>query len=419
MADVFPFIVGSGRSGTTLLRALLDAHPELAIPPESYFVVSLARRSERYQVDGRFDVEALAADVTAHPRFERWGLPGQELRDKLVSAGADGYPAAIRAVYQAYADHRGKPRYGDKTPKYVKDIARLAELFPESRFVHIVRDGRDVVLSFKDLGWGPDSAIESALRWRNWVELGRDAARDIDRERYLEIRYEDLAADPAQVLRQVCEFIALPFSEQMFEYTERADEIIGANYYPEGHGRIRLPPTSGLRDWRTQMDREDLVKFELVAGDLLDRLGYERAVPKATAKRRREADDEQLEGAPAEVDAGADVELDPELGAVIEEMNFLRRRAHKLYRRTRRFSRERDRLARVRAKEQRIGAREKRRLERSLEKSERKRRTAVRRRKKVERTLAGLEATRWWRTRLRLKRMTRPFSAMRARQRLR
>ena len=98
-------------------------------------------------------------------------------------------------VYAAYAAHQNKPRYADKTPKYVKDMARLTNLFPEARFVHIVRDGRDVVLSFQSLTWGPDAAIEAALRWRNWVELGRAAARDSGEDKYMEVRYEELAAD--------------------------------------------------------------------------------------------------------------------------------------------------------------------------------------------------------------------------------
>jgi hypothetical protein len=204
----------------------------------------------------------------------------------------------------------------------------------------------------------------------------------------------------------------------MFEYVQRADEIIDANYFPEGHSRIRMPPTKGLRDWRTEMEREDLVRFELVAGDLLDRLGYERAVPKASAKRRRESDDEQVEGAPvaAAEDAGQDVDLDPELAAVIEEMNFLRKRVRRLTGRSRKFAKQRDRNTRRLTGELR---RTRKRAARQLEKAERRRKTQIRRRKKVEATLRGLESTRWWRFRLRLKRLTRPFTTLRARRRLR
>jgi hypothetical protein len=412
VTDVFPFIVGSGRSGTTLLRALLDAHPQLAIPPESYFIVTLARRADRYETEGGFDAAMFCDDVAGHQRFARWGLPEQAMRDAVAAAAPADFPAAIRAVFGAYAAQQNKPRYADKTPKYVKDMARLTDLFPEARFVHIVRDGRDVVLSFQSLTWGPDAAIEAALRWRNWVELGQAVGNELGQDKYMEVRYEELVADAPAVLQDVCSFLSLDYSDQMLSYTEHADQIIEANYFPEGHSRIRMPPTKGLRDWRTEMSQEDLVKFELVAGDLLGRLGYERAVPDATAKRRRESDDEQVEGAPET----AEIELDPELAVVIDEMNFLRKRVRRLSKRSRKFARQRDRNTRRLTGELR---RANKRHARQLEKAERRRKTAVRRRKKVERTLQGLEETRWWRFRLRMKRITRPFTSFRARQKLR
>ncbi|MBA2763633.1 MAG: sulfotransferase [Thermoleophilaceae bacterium] len=418
MSEVFPFIVGSGRSGTTLLRALLDAHPQLAVPPESYFVVTLARKAETYSKPDGFDRQAFVEDVIAHPRFTRWGLPSEAARAALEAAAPADYPAAVRALYGAYAAAQGKSRYADKTPKYVKDIPRLSSLFPEARFVHIIRDGRDVALSFKDLTWGPNGPIEAALRWRGWVELGRAAGRDLGEGRYLEVSYEDLAADPEPVLRRICDFLELEFSEQMFRYVDKAEEIIGANYYPEGHARIRMPPTKGLRDWREHMDRADLIKFELVAGDLLDELEYERGVPEATLERRRENDDAQVEGE-LPITAAEGVDLDSDLLATIDEMNYLRKRTRRLEYRTRKFGKQRDRYLRERDTRQRRLERAERVHARQLEKLERRRKTAVRRRKKVERTLRGLEETRWWRTRLRLKRWTRPFTSLRARNKLR
>jgi hypothetical protein len=283
-----------------------------------------------------------------------------------------------------------------------------------------------VVLSFSELDWGPTSAIEGALRWRNWVEAGREAGKELGSERYKEIRYEDLVADPERVLRGLCAFLALDYEGSMFDYVERAEEIIAPNYYPEGHARIRLPPTAGLRDWRTQMKREDLVKFELVAGDVLEELGYERAVPAASAKRPRESDDEQVEGAPA-IETGQDVELGDELPALIEEMNFLRKRVHRLSYRSRRAIAQRERaerrgerkLATATRRHESELRRHDRRAERKIANLERRRQTAVRRRKKVERTLRGLEETRWWQFRLRMRRLFAPLDAVRARRRLR
>ena len=145
--DVFPFLVGFTRSGTTLLRAMVDSHPQLAVPPESQFVPELARRRGTYERPDGFDIERFTNDLTAHMRFIRWGLPASELRAALTELQPDDYPAAIRCVFAAWARSKGKPRYGDKTPNNLDDLELLAALFPEARFVHIVRDGRDVAVA--------------------------------------------------------------------------------------------------------------------------------------------------------------------------------------------------------------------------------------------------------------------------------
>lgn len=306
MPEPFPFIVGSNRSGTTLLRALLDSHPRLAVPPESYFVVSLARERERYEAGAGFDADRFASDLAGHRRFERWAVPEAELRQALDQAAPRTYPEAIRTVYALYAGRRGKPRFADKTPKYVSDIGQLASLFPESRFVHIIRDGRDTVLSYMDLEWGPSTVVEAAHRWRSLVSSGREQGRELGAERYLELRYEELVADPEAALRPVCEFIALDFDTAMFDYVDRAEEIVAPNFHPDAHERIFLPPTQRLRDWRSEMSPEDRGRFDLVAGELLTELGYER------------------DGAPVDVDLRADV------AKLLDEIAQLRERNERL-----------------------------------------------------------------------------------------
>ncbi len=193
----FPFFVGCGRSGTTLVRALVDAHPDMAIPPESHFVVAEAPRR-----GAAFDPAGFVAALAASDRFALWGLD----RDAVAAAVATapgGYPAAVRAVFGLWADRAGKPRYGDKTPGYVVHVPVIAGLFPEAVIVHVIRDGRDVAASFVELGWAA-SAEEAARHWALRVRRGRRAGRELAAGRYHELRYEDLVADPEAALRAVC-----------------------------------------------------------------------------------------------------------------------------------------------------------------------------------------------------------------------
>jgi hypothetical protein len=169
-----------------------------------------------------------------------------------------------------------KTRWGDKTPGYVRHIRALADLLPEAHFVHLIRDGRDVALSWLDVPFGPKSITEAAMRWRKDVRVGRRAGRRHAAGRYMEVRYENLVSRPEKVLRRICDFVDLTYERKMIDYTSRAEAVIQATLEPESHQRLRRPPTPGLRDWRREMPEDDVRDFRAVAGDMLEKLGYDR-----------------------------------------------------------------------------------------------------------------------------------------------
>ena len=271
----FPFIVARGRSGTTLLRAILDSHPDLAIPGESHFAVSLAMRRSEFERGGAFDVETFVRVLLRHWGFRRWEIPEDQVRAAFAETPPADVAAALRLAFAVYASSRGKPRYGDKTPGFVLHVKLLAELFPESRFVHLIRDGRNVALSYLDTDFGVATLTDAAIFWDRFVREGREAGRALAPGRYLEVRYEDLIADLERTIRRVCQHIDLPFDPSMLRYFERAGDLDGLSH-EEHHRNILLPPTR-LRDWRDQMTPADVALFEALAGDLLTDLGYERA----------------------------------------------------------------------------------------------------------------------------------------------
>ncbi len=163
----------------------------------------------------------------------------------------------------------------------------MARLFPEAVFIHLIRDGRDVASSFLELGWA-DRIEEAALHWRLRVRRGRRAGRALPAGRYHELRYEDLVADPAPQLRDLCAAIGLPFSPAMLDPSDRAGAVIRTTRHPVYHQRLAIPPTPGLRNWRVELSEQDVARFELLAGDTLAELGYERAGVRASATTRRE-----------------------------------------------------------------------------------------------------------------------------------
>jgi hypothetical protein len=274
----FPFFVGCGRSGTTLVRAMFDSHPEMAIPHESHFIVPLARGRSRYERPEGFATETFVADLVQHPWFSRWGLAEDEVRESLRSNPPADCPEAIRRLFTLYARRRSKPRYADKTPGYVNHLSLLAAFLPEARFVHVIRDGREVALSLLEMEWGPTSFRDAAFYWKERVERGRRTGGRLGSERYREVRYEELVRDPEARLRELCAFVGVPFDSTMLRYHDRAEDVVTAAEFPHRHRRLFLPPTEGLRDWRRQMSLEELARFEAVAGGLLSELGYERGL---------------------------------------------------------------------------------------------------------------------------------------------
>jgi hypothetical protein len=276
----FPFIVARGRSGTTLLRAMLDTHPDMAIPNESHFVVQLARRRSRYETASGFQVRRFTSDLLDHWAFKRWGLPADDVIAAYEVAPPTDCASAIRTLYAAYANHHGKSRYGDKTPSYVMNIDLLAAMFAEARFVHLIRDGRNVAMSYLDADFGSKTLGQAALYWGRFVRAGRAAGARLGSTRYLEVRYEDLVEQPERVLGEVCAFVGLTYDPSMLRYYERAGSLDSQTALTSHHPNLFKPPTAGMRDWRRDLPPHKVAVFEALAGDLLDELGYERATPR-------------------------------------------------------------------------------------------------------------------------------------------
>lgn len=285
----FLFVIGCRRSGTTLLGTIFDSHSRMAMAHEARFVASCGHHLQRYQAGGRFDVSRLVSDLSGEPGLRRLGLDPAELHELLAVPPVGNYSDAVRRIFATYASRRDKARYGDKMPGYVLHVALLARLFPEARFIHIIRDGRDVALSLTDLWFARQGVGEAALFWRRRVRAGRTAGRRLDPSRYREVRYEDLIADPQSVVADLCAFADLAFEPGMLEFFERGDEVVARTGKPQLHQGLLLPPTSGLRDWSSQMGEDDLVMFESLAGDLLSELGYHRARPNGSPGVRMRA----------------------------------------------------------------------------------------------------------------------------------
>ena len=259
MRPPFPFIVGVPRSGTTLLRQMLDAHPDLSIPTETGFLPDARRILAAGMADGR---EAFYRIVTLSPAWSGFHLEAEEFDAALAAIEPFDLGEGVRAFYRLCAARFGKPRWGDRTPAYGSHLDAIQAVLPEARFIQVIRDGRDSALAVTGLWFAPDGEIEAlAADWRARILKTRMLAKGC--AHYLEVRYERLITDPPSELRRVCEFIDLPYDSSMERFHERQD--------PES----RPPDPSGVERWKRDMGADMRGRFEAVAGDLLAELGYE------------------------------------------------------------------------------------------------------------------------------------------------
>jgi hypothetical protein len=161
-------------------------------------------------------------------------------------------------------------------------------LFPGSRFVHLVRDGRDVALSYAKVPFGPKTVAKAASLWAKRVLLGVAEGRALGDDRYKEFRYEDLVENAEGMTRTLCTFLGIGFVPEMMEYTEKAPDFVlekAKTYNP----KVLQKPSKNSRSWETEMLARHEEVFEAVAGDVLDLFGYPRRYPTPSARAKASA----------------------------------------------------------------------------------------------------------------------------------
>lgn len=270
------FIVGVERSGTTLLRLMLNEHSGLHVPRESWFLPALMdtlppdRPLSTQEVEEAFDI------IRSHERWVDWKISDERLGQRLRSLMEPTLAEVVDAVFRLSSEREESVQWGDKTPAYVREMDRLQRLFPRAQFIHVIRDARDVCLSLSKVGWHGSMFKDWARHWSEAVEAGITSGRWLGREQYMEVQYEHLVRHSADELRRICEFLGVPFESGMLRYHETATRII-APWERHLHRRTSQPPDSGkVEKWRTELSRLQVLSVEAMAAGTMRKLGQER-----------------------------------------------------------------------------------------------------------------------------------------------
>lgn len=273
------FVLGCARSGTSLLSRMIDAHPRIAIPYESHLYNTFYPWLRYYgDLSRRPAQERLLRDIFNTDVFRDWD-PQPDLERTLTAIRRPDFHGVVDAILRTWAQGRGKARWGEKTPGHAFWWPQLLQGFPNLQLVHIVRDGRDVAVSWKRARFGPKHTLLLARQWQEYLQVIESFRAALPQDAFFQVRYEDLLADPEGVLRRLCRFLGEDYSPQMLAFYKGA-----ADYRTDRSNleNLKKPLLAQNRDkWRKQMSARELRLFEAVAGRTLERYGYERALPQA------------------------------------------------------------------------------------------------------------------------------------------
>jgi sulfotransferase family protein len=254
--DTMPpiFIVGCQRSGTTMLRLVLDSHPNISCGPETRFLADLA---------------PITGDQW--PRMSRYGMSKEEWHRRI----ADFFGGFQRD----YAASRGKTRWADKTPRYALSLEFLDAVFPTCQIIHVIRDGRDVVASHRKR-WGYRSAVKASVKWPRYIAAARAVGERLPPSRYLELRYEDLVGDTEKVLRGLFDWLGEPWDARVLGYNEHPHDVADRHWTTTAAERRAASGTeatiyrSRVGAYRRELNPLLRTLVRVVDGPMLRKLGY-------------------------------------------------------------------------------------------------------------------------------------------------
>ena len=247
----------------------MGRHPDVLCLPESEFKVDLFRYLKKR---GPQTGDAVLRFLSNNTKFRLWQVPLELSTDSSVDEfGIGSIYEKLVSEYAEMVQKRDFDLWVDHSPSNIDSVASLARVFPDSRFIHIVRDGRAVANSIIDLDWGPNTITGAARWWSQRLSYGL-AAETSENWPTMRVQFERLIAQPRVVVAEICDFVGLSVDEAMFapggfmvpRWTTEQHERVGSDFDSEAVG-----------GWKTELTLRQIEIFEHESRDLLALLGYE------------------------------------------------------------------------------------------------------------------------------------------------
>jgi hypothetical protein len=268
------FVVGVPRSGTTVLRLMLNRHPALAMLPETWFGSRVwdKRWSIALALDPREIFTSVLDDfirLLTEKQPDGFDIDVIEYRHHVL-AGRLSITRILSCLGEVWSKRQQKPRWGEKSPIHAYYLLPLARMFPRMKVLHIVRDPRDVAVSLANVEFDPsDDVVVHALQWKRETVAVQAASAAIT---LMDVRYEDVVSDPQKTLRRICSFLGIVYDDQMLNFHESYEEDAPKREWTRG---ARLPlNASSIGRFHREIGEHELALVEAIVLEGLGRYGY-------------------------------------------------------------------------------------------------------------------------------------------------
>lgn len=268
-------IIGTERSGSNVLRLVLNAHPDIAVPHPPHFMRYFSPLADAY---GDLAVPANRARLArdAHALLRRHIHPWEHPIDveRVVRDASPSLFGVVAEFYEQYRRAEGKRRWGCKSTFMVDSVDEVLAERPDARFIWLVRDPRDVAASAARAVFGPSHPYRTACLWAEQQERAADAADRLGDGQVLLVRYEDLVARPEEEIARVCAFLGeRPVPRMLTPHRSASARRIAA-LSESWRNTDRPITTSSVGRYQGALSAEDLRAVESATAALMPRLGY-------------------------------------------------------------------------------------------------------------------------------------------------
>ena len=274
------FIVGANRSGTTLLRLILNAHSRIAIPEEVVYLGSTLAGVpiEKWQTPdlSKEAYTAFVKDFILHDCEPLAGIDQEKVIEEIVAASPFDLKKPYQYVLEAWAAQHGKERWGEKTPGNLFYADILIEMFPDAKFIHVVRDPRAGVSSMMNTTFFPKDIVFNALSRHKFMTKGRAILeRSVPEQQRLLLRYEDLVLEPEATVKRLCHFIEEPFENSMMDFYQESSRYMKKDAASSFNKAATRPISADMLDkWKKKLTRSEIAQIQMLCKHEMKEFGY-------------------------------------------------------------------------------------------------------------------------------------------------